>query len=139
MADINIQTVEPGTRLSFEVYPTSIIGNTFENVKMKGIYDPTTARRFGADIESLHANIYPTLPQGSTDDDPYSYNYVEIEQPSGERKIIGVKWIKPESIKIQSTSRVTMVFEDMSPTNLERVRQSLSAIGVTPSSVKTDS
>lgn len=140
MADqtLTIFDIHPGTRFSFEVHPTSIIGNNFNGVKMVAIYGAEKARREGVDIESLHANIYPTLPAGLTEDDPYSYSYFEIQQPNGDYKVIGVPWIKSETLVVSSTSRVTMVFDDVTPIDVERMIESLSAIGKSPTSVVTD-
>lgn len=138
-SELTIYDIRPKQKFSFEVYPTAILGNNFQNVQLLAINDAETARRLGWDVDSLHATIYPTLPSGVVEDDPDSYPYVEIKTISGQRHIVGVEWIKPGTIETIVSGRVTMIFENRNPADIDRILESLSAIGQSPSSIRRES
>lgn len=132
MSELSTSDITIGSHYSFEVYPTAILGNQFKNVKALAVVDAQTARMFGVDIESLHANVYPTLPQGAPDD-PYYYSYLYVEQLNGTRTVVGFPWIRQSSLVVSTNQRVTMIFEDKSPKDIKRIQEALSAIGMVPS------
>lgn len=130
----SIQDVKPDQRVSFEVYPSNVLGNNFKDVKLLGFYNASIATRF-ADIYSLHANVFPQLPAGTVDDDPTSYSYVEVEHRSGQKTIIGVPYIKNNSIVISGSRRYTLVFEDITEQDYNHIQLALASIDKTPSTV----
>ncbi len=80
----SIYDIQIGQRFSFEVYPSAILGNNFQDVRLEGIVSARTAAAYGVDIQALHANVYPTLPAGMAPNDPIQYPYVRIQHQNGE-------------------------------------------------------
>jgi hypothetical protein len=130
--------VRPGQRFSFEVYPTSIIGNYFRDVYLEGILTPSLAQASGLDIEALHAKVYPTLPHGSVADSAQSYDYIRIRHPNGASDIIGIPWIRPETIQLFQGGRVVLTFDNKTQSDVQRILQVLSANGESPSNVQVE-
>lgn len=133
-----IYEVQIGQRFSFEVYPTSILGNQFQDVRLEGILSARSAASYGVDIEALHANVYPTLPQGSTPNDPFVYGYIRIQYPSGEFAVLGIPWIRQDTIQIATGGRITLTFEDKTQADLDRMLLSLSSNGYRPDGINVN-
>lgn len=134
----SINDVQIDQRFSFEVYPASIIGNNFKDVKLDGIISARSATTFGVDIVSLHAQVYPTLPPG-TPNDPFKYSWVRVTYPNGETVTLGVPWIRPESIVVSAGGRVTIMFENKSQSDVDRMLLALSSNGFRPDDVQVAS
>lgn len=134
MSNMSIQDIKPDQRISFDVYPSNILGNNFKDVKVLGFYSAFIAARF-TDIYSLHANVYPQLPVGSVDDDATSYSYVEIQHRSGETTIIGTPYIKEDTIVISGSRRYTLTFENITEQDYNHIKLALASIDKTPSTV----
>ncbi len=82
-----------GTFVSFTVYPSSILGSSYQNVKLLAILDYQTAMSF-MDVASMHANVYPLIPQADQPANDFtSYSYLKIQFASGQIGIIGIPWI----------------------------------------------
>lgn len=126
ITDVNI-----GQRFSFQVYPTAIIGNTFTDVIMEGIISADVARAYGIDVDSLHANVYPTLPAG-VPNDPRQYSWVMVRQANGERTVLGVPWIRQETIVLSTGRTLTLTFQDRTQVSYDRIMLQLSAVGEKP-------
>ena len=133
---MHIYDVQINQRFSFEVYPTAVLGNNFKDVRLEGIISARTAAAYGADIEALHANVYPTLPAGTVPNDPFQYGYIRIQYPSGEFAILGIPWIRPDSIQLSTGGRITLSFEDKTQADLERMLLALSSNGYRPDDIK---
>lgn len=114
--------------VSFEVYPSSILGTRFTRVKVEGILDAHTARSLGFDPWALHANVYPTLPAG-TPNDPTAYLYVKVKLSSGGSEIVGVPWIRPDSITELQLKTAQIKVLNVGPDDLPKIVQALSANG----------
>lgn len=136
---MSIYNVQIGQRFSFEVYPTAILGNNFRDVRLEGIISARTAASYGVDIEALHANVYPSLPPGTAPNDPFQYNYIRIQYPSGELAVLGIPWIRQETIQISTGGRVTLAFEDKTQADLDRILLALSSNGYRPDVVQVTS
>lgn len=116
-----------GSLVSFNVYPSAIIGANFTRVKVLGVYDARVAMRF-ADVASLHVNVYPTLPPGSGE--KYTdYKYVEIEHPDGQTSIIGIPWIVASTLLIHSNTQAHFIVSNITPADLEIIRQQIIGAG----------
>lgn len=128
--DINI-----GQRFSFQVYPTSIIGTGFQDVRLEGHLRGSAVALYGIDIASMHANVYPTLPAG-TPDDPYQYPWIRVQHRNGGYSVVGVPWIVPESIEIGQGSRRLLTWNDMSEDEMDLALMALSGVGLKPDNVQ---
>jgi len=134
----SIKEVGIGQRLSFDVYPSAVIGRRFQDVILEAHLSAAMAQLYGEDIATMHAQVYNSLPPGTVPDDPFGYSYIQVRHPTGQYSIIGAPWVRPETIELSSGNRVTMVFEDKTEADINRMINALSANGYNPNSVATD-
>lgn len=134
----SIYDIQIGQRFSFEVYPVAVLGNNFKEVRLEGTLSARSALAYGVDIQALHVNVFPSLPAG-TPNDPFQYGYVRVEMPNGDFQIVGIPWIRPETIQPSVAGKVTMVFNDKTPLDVERMQLALASNGYRPDSVKVES
>lgn len=133
---MSIYNVQIGQRCSFEVYPTSVLGNNFNDVRLEGIISARTAASYGIDIQALHANVYPTLPAGTVPDDAFQYGYIRIQLPSGEFTVLGIPWIRSETVVISTGGKIVLTFEDKTQADLEKILLALSSNNFRPDGVE---
>lgn len=116
-----------GNVITFEVYPTSIIGTHFQDVKVLGLLDKDTANHW-IDADALHINVYPTLPE-ETPDNPDEYQYVKLKHLNGAISVIGIPWIKPSTVTVSNRGTLTLVIHDVTPIDMERITRAINANG----------
>jgi hypothetical protein len=116
MSLLDVLTI--GTRVSFDLYPASIVGTTFKNAEVASILDFTTAMLF-EDVAAMHANVYPTLPPGTLND-PKKYTYIKFILENNKVLIVGLPWIKENTVAVESTTN--MLVKVMSVDSVQRVR-----------------
>lgn len=131
----SIYDVQINQRFSFDVFPTAVIGNNFRDVRLEGIINARTAAAYGFDVEAMHQAVYPSLPQG-VPNDPYGYGYIRIQYPNGSFDVVGIPWIRQETIQISTGGQVTMTFENATQADLDRMLNALSANGFRPNDVR---
>jgi hypothetical protein len=108
---------------NFDVYPTVILGDDFNNVTILAILDYETALQT-ADIPAIHTNVFPYLPTGIPDD-PSQYDYVRIRTASGAATILGIPWINLDTLELVESRRMTVKIEGVNSSDVERVRIAL--------------
>lgn len=124
-------TFTTGAKYSFEVYPSALIPTDFTNVEVLGVVSEQTARRF-VETYQLHANYYPYFgPQTGTPNDPKAYNWLMVKTQTGAETVIGIAWIKPESVKATNQQVITAVISTTMPDALSRARLALAGNGFT--------
>lgn len=126
-----LSAIKIGQRFSFEVYPSAILGNNFNDVTLDSIMSPESARSFGVDIFAMHANVYRTLPS-IVPNDPLKYSWVRVKMPNGGYIVLGEPYIRAESIVISSTGVLNLSFIGVSQTDQTRILNALSANGYKP-------
>lgn len=117
------------TVYNFQVYPSSIIPTEFKNVTVLAIMDRDTASK-EIDTEALHVQVYPFLPSGIKNDSN-SYDYVKIKTNTGNTIIIGMAWIKEDTIEVVTSSKITIVVSDVSASDVTKIRNILVQSGYT--------
>lgn len=120
--------------VSFNVYAPTVLGSTYQDVKVKAMLDVGSASML-IDPVALHTNIYPSLPEG-TEDDPSGYQYVKVEHPNGSVSVIGLPWIDPDTIKVSGKGTLTVTIADIEPQDRDVVLRALASNGFTPQKVK---
>lgn len=118
---------QPRKVYSFDVYPVNEIGTGFKNVTVQSILDYNTALAF-ADIEALHVNVFPTLPAG-TPNRPQDFDYLLIRTDDGNTTVIGVPWIKDETVELVQSLKIQAVIDGVGSADLERIRICLTQNG----------
>lgn len=125
--------------ISFNVYPSAILGNSFTRVKVLAVLDADSAKLFGIDPIALHAAIYPTLPTESknTYKKYNDYKYIKIQMPNGTISTIGLPWMNMESVVVveSTTARFTVALD--SPTDIDEILAILNANGYHSIQVET--
>ena len=117
-----------GNIVSFDVYPATIIGARFKDVKVLGVFDKDTAAVLGIDPDAQHINVYPTLPDG-VPDDPGEYEYVKVKHPNGSTSVLGVPWIREDTIMVSQRGTLTIVIADVTPQDKDRIVTAINANG----------
>lgn len=123
-----------GSIVNFSTYPSNIIGAQYTEVKVLGLLDKQTANLW-IDADTLHPNVYPTLPPG-TPDDPDAYQYVKLIHTNGSISVIGLPWIIADTIEVSTKGHLTIEFSDASPGDREVIIRALAANGYQPSKIK---
>ena len=123
MADVSNLT--PGQTISFEL-ETKVLANEFKTCSYLGQVSYELAVTFD-DVDATHANIYSTLPTG-TPNDPRQYNYILVKLPSGEKKPVGIPWIK-DPVTVVETCIITAKIYDASVNDAEDIKRALNARG----------
>lgn len=126
-----ITEIQIGQRFSFEVYPSAILGNNFKDVTLEGFISPSMAQAFGADIAAMHANCYRTLPS-TVPNDPLKYNWMRVKHQNGSFTILGVPYVRPDSIQVSTQGVLNLRFDGVNQTDQTRILEALSANGYKP-------
>lgn len=108
---------------NFDVHPTAFIGNNYKNVTVMAIMDRETANK-EIDTAALHIQCFPTLPAG-TPNDPDAYDYVKLKMPSGATTIIGLAWIKSETVTLVDARTITAKIGNVTATDLAKIKAAL--------------
>lgn len=86
----NISALSPGQIISFDLNTTLISGG-YRAVKLLANVEYSLAVQY-TDVDSKHANIYDTLPDG-TPRAAKDFNYLLVEY-NGKIEAVGIPWIK---------------------------------------------
>ena len=116
-----------GNVISFDVYPSAILGTEFKDVQVLATLDKDTAMLW-IDADSMHINVFPTLPPG-VPDDPNQYQYVKLRHTNGNVSVIGIPWIRAQTVEVSTRGTLTILVENATPEDRERVVRALSANG----------
>lgn len=122
MANFQIRQV-----YNFDTYAAALLGNNFKNVTVLAIMDRETAAK-EADVHAMHVQVYPYLPAG-TPNDPNAYDYVKVKTTTGQTMILGIAWIKEDSIQLVESRIITVKISNVSASDIPRVRDALVANG----------
>lgn len=116
-----------GKLLSFSVYPSAILGTVYTRVKVLAILDAETAFQY-IDPASLHANVYPTLPQGVPDQYD-GYLYAKLRLQNGAVTCIGLPWIDASTVVEVADLQYLVTVSNVNAGDFERIRTALVANG----------
>lgn len=116
-----------GTTVSFDVYPAQMLGDGFNNCKVLSVVDADTAK-FYIDPVATHRNVIATLPAG-TPDKYDAYLYAKLKLVSGQITCVGLPWIRPESLRLVSTSKILITIDGVTPDDEPKIINALSANG----------
>lgn len=114
-------------KYNFSVYPSDILGNNFKQVIVEAIVNPSIAAKF-LDIEAFHVQVYPYLPAGIPND-PRGYDYLMFKTASGQTTILGIPWIKQDSVVLAESGTIFVEIPNVTTQDLTRVSDALSANG----------
>lgn len=122
MAQFNV-----GTTYSFDVYAPQILGSSFKNVVLMLNADYESAAEL-RDVEAIHAQIFPLLPAG-TPNNPAAYPYIRVKTSSGAKVVLGVAWIRQDSIVSTTSDIADVVVSNITVADLPKIKNALLANG----------
>lgn len=128
---VDINQINIGQKFSFEVFPSAVLGY-FRDVVLDCRLSANGARSFGVDVDALHANVYRTLPS-TVPNDPNAYDYIRVRHANGTYTIVGVPYIRAESIQMSTFGVLTLRFEGVNQQDQQRILNAVSASGYSPS------
>lgn len=108
---------------TFDVYPVAILGNDFKNVTVVAILTQEQANK-EVDTNALHVQVFPYLAPG-TPNRADGYDYVKIRFPSGTTTVLGMEWIKEDSVVQTTATTITVKIGDVDPSDYSRIRSAL--------------
>lgn len=124
-----------GKSFNFQVYPSALLGANFTRVKLMALLSADGVREFEPAIK--HRQVYPSLPDG-TPDDFRLYLYGKFTLENGEVTVIGLPWIKEETLKVNTNTTVTVVLQNVSAADIPRLSNALRSNNFTDFEVKAD-
>ena len=97
-----------GQTISFEVYPSSILGTKFNSCIVRGISDYSGVTSF--DPAVMHANVFPTIPSSNaTPDDFRKYMYLRLELANNVITFVGIPWINESTLITVSNRNLEVI------------------------------
>lgn len=123
-----ISSLNVGDVISFETIAPSILNLKFNQVKFDGIVSWAVARSF-ADIASLHRSLYPSMNQSEVKDDYRSYGYLTFQNDSGVVQVLGVPWLRTDTLVVSGYEDLNINFPNISPDRKTYLFQLLRANG----------
>jgi hypothetical protein len=118
-----------GQTYSFQVYPSNLLGNDWNNVKVTSIMSYDDAMKL-KDVTSLHIKFYPYFgSQTNTPNDPSSYLYIKVKTQSGATTILGIPWIVDSSVVAVTAQTITATIANVTPQDVPKIQAALVANG----------
>jgi hypothetical protein len=112
---------------NFDMYAPGVLGASFKNATVLALMDRKEANRF-IDTQGLHTQVYAELPAGWPNS-PEAYDYVKIKTSAGLETVLGLAWIKADSVELVESRVITATVSGVGAGDLPRVRQALRANG----------
>lgn len=119
-----------GKIASFEVYPISILGDSYKTVKVLAIVDYDTARMF-TDVNNLSVSVYPSLPAG-TPKDIKKYMYLKLEHLNGKISCVAIPWVNLDTVVFHTDVIINVSIKLKHISDVETVRKLLLANNIQP-------
>lgn len=111
---------------SFSTYNTSYLG-VFDSVSVIGKVSLEVAM-LQEDVVVKHMNVLPSLPDG-VDSDPNNIDYLLVKDVNGATRAVGLPWIITNTVVEIQRNKIEAIFEDMGPSDLEKISDCLIARG----------
>jgi len=121
------ENIPLGSMVNFETYVSSVIPNQYLNVKMVGLIDFDTAKQWIDPIQ-VHENVFPHLPEGSLDS-PQDYYYLKVLLENGKVDVVGMPWIRTDTVVKLGVGTLTLVLEGRSVEELPAILKALNSNG----------
>ena len=128
-------TVELGSTVSFEVYPSTLFTTDYKACVLKSLLDSEDANAI-VDTLALHRQVFPTLPAGTVPDDPTKYNWLKVQLPNGKHEYLGLPWIKDSSVTLMANLTITVTIPNAKASDVDTISKVLGANGYISSKVE---
>ena len=112
---------------NFSLIPNSVLGLTFNNIKLIAVLDYSTALKF-SNVELINKQIAPYLPPGTnTNHTEYSYYLFDS---GGKKIVIADVWIISGSVEETIGINYTIRLNNISSSQFTVVRDQLRLLGL---------
>jgi hypothetical protein len=112
---------------NFDLYAPDVLGAGFKGAQVMGLIDRETANKY-IDTQAMHIQIFPQLPVGWPNN-ANAYDYVKIKTSAGNIVVLGLAWIKTESVELVGSQTITVAIANVAADDIPRVRNALIANG----------
>lgn len=116
-----------GSVVNFDTAAPGILGTNRRNVQVLAVLDMDTAAMM-SDVRARHAqvkNYIQDLPEAAS-----SYNYVKIRYTNGDIEVLGVPWIKHDTIEVVTSRKLVITVNNVTDTVENTVKQALLQNGI---------
>lgn len=113
--------------VSFDLHADHVLGTGVTRAKVLAYLDAETAGIF-LDVPAVWANVYPSLPAG-TASDFRAYPFLKLRLGNGETTVVSLAWIRDETLRIETTRRMQLVIDNVSPADQNAILEALAANG----------
>lgn len=122
-----------GDVISFQTY-SSLAGGPFDRVKVTDLISATMAKYLNFDAQAIHGQVIAdeNVPRGQIPQDFASYQYLAFA-PAGDpsqKFVVGIPWIRADSIVVESTRNAVGYFPNLSDAKLTELRLAISSVGI---------
>lgn len=125
---LNPNDIEIGSVVSFEMYPSLMIGASYTRATVEGIINSSDAIKSGLDVQAVHRQVYPTLPDG-VPNNATAYYYLKLKLLSGEHTVIGIPWIKADTYEVVPSTTLRFTIPNVDVDDEAIIRTQLGALG----------
>lgn len=116
-----------GSAVRFDTAAPSVLGANRANVTVVAVLDLDTAMLL-SDVRSKHAqvkNYLQSLPQSAG-----SYSYVKLRYSNGDVEVLGVPWIKNDTIEVITNRKMVITIPSITDSTENLVKQALLQNGI---------
>jgi len=116
-----------GSAVRFDTAAPSVLGANRANVTVVAVLDLDTAMLL-SDVRSKHAqvkNYLQSLPQSAG-----SYSYVKLRYSHGDVEVLGVPWIKNDTIEVITNRKMVITIPSITDSTENLVKQALLQNGI---------
>lgn len=125
-----------GKSVDFSLTGTGLGTQNFSGVRPLAVLDYSTALTI-SNIYQEHTLLFPSLPQG-TPNNAEKYLYLKVQLDNGLVRAIGLPWIVDDSVNIRGGQSLTLVLNDASQADVDRLRAYLVSNNRTQFTIKLD-
>jgi len=116
-----------GAAVRFDTLAPGVLGAKRDNVTVVALLDLDTAMLM-SDVRAKHAqvkNYIPTLPESAG-----AYSYVKLRYSNGQIEILGVPWIKQDTIEVIVDRQLLINVSNITDSTENLIRQALLQNGI---------
>lgn len=125
---MSLATLKRNDVVSFQIYPVGLIAGDFQNVTFQDRVSANTARLLNTDVVAVWNSVYPTLPEGITND-PYLYDWLTFTTSTGEFVVLSSVFINEATLTTSESTHYQIDIYDGDGDVPTEVRKALNAIG----------
>lgn len=124
---LNMNQIELGSVVSFELYPSMLIASGFTRARVEGILGFDDANKY-IDVMATHLQVLPTLPT-DTPTNPKSYYYLKLKTINGQSTVVGIPWIKEATYQVVASTSMRFTIPNVGQSEEQIIRAQLGALG----------